>query len=123
MTTLARSMIVRATVVTGMPRCGRDLRGVSVGLRWSLTPLGAWRPPRPGTVTWIAESARRRSRAAAAVVWLSAAVGPQREGCGHPATLEREDSVADGVDASVDDVEPSRTRRRRCIAAGGQPRL
>ena len=116
-------MIVRATVVTGMPRWVVICAGVSVGLRWSLTPLGAWRPPRPGTVTWIAVSARRRSRAAAAVVWLSAAVGPHAS----VAAIQRPSSVrtpvADGVDASVQDVEPSGLFKTPLYLAGGQPRL
>ena len=56
------------------PELGMFSAAVSVELRCSRTPLGALRLPR--TVTWITAPARRRSHAAAAVWWLSAAPSP-----------------------------------------------
>jgi hypothetical protein len=58
-------MIVRSTLVTGMPSITLISPGLNVGLRCRRIPAGALRPLR--TVTWIAPSLRRRSRAAAAV--------------------------------------------------------
>src|SRR3954469_13016480 len=115
-------MIVRATLVTGMPRHSVISAGVSVGLRWSGTPFGALRPPRPGTVTWITPPARRRSRAAAAVVWLSAAHFPASEDRGHPVAVERQHPVPDRVDAAVNGLKSLRLAAPLNLARR-QPRL
>ena len=114
-------MIVRATVVTGMPRWIVICAGVSVGLRWSLTlgrlAAAAARDRHVDRGVGAAEVPRRRGGRVAQRGGRAA-----RQGCGHPTTLEREDSVADGVDASVQDVEPSGSKTPLYLA-GGQPRL